>query len=26
MTTEVTAGKRCIVTASGVFKVLKNES
>ena len=25
MTTEVTAGKRCIVTASGVFKVLKNE-
>ena len=26
MTTEVTAGKRCIAMASGVFKVLKNES
>jgi acyl-coenzyme A thioesterase PaaI-like protein len=26
MTTEVTAGNRCIVTASGVFKILRNES
>ena len=26
MTTEVTAGNRCIVMASGVFKILKNES
>jgi len=25
MTTEVTAGNRCIVTANGVFKILKNE-
>ena len=25
MTTEVTAGNRCIVMASGVFKILKNE-
>ena len=25
-TTEVTAGGRCIVTASGVFKILKNDS
>ena len=25
MTTEVTAGNRCILMASGVFKVLKNE-
>jgi len=26
MTTEVTAGNRCIVMASGVFKILKNET
>jgi acyl-coenzyme A thioesterase PaaI-like protein len=26
MTTEVTAGNRCIVMASGVFKILKNDS
>lgn len=26
MTTEVTAGNRCILMASGVFKILKNES
>ena len=25
MTTEVTAGERCIVIASGVFKILKND-
>jgi acyl-coenzyme A thioesterase PaaI-like protein len=25
-TTEVTAGNRCIATASGVFKILKNDS
>jgi len=25
-TTEVTAGSRCIATASGVFKILKNDS
>ncbi len=25
-TTEVSAGKRCIIMASGVFKILKNES
>ena len=25
MTTEVTANERCIVTASGVFKILKND-
>ena len=25
MTTEVTAGNRCIVMANGVFKILKNE-
>ena len=25
-TTEVTAGGRCVATASGVFKILKNES
>jgi acyl-coenzyme A thioesterase PaaI-like protein len=26
MTTEVTAGERCIATASGVFKILKNDT
>jgi acyl-coenzyme A thioesterase PaaI-like protein len=26
VTTEVTAGERCIATASGVFKILKNEA
>jgi acyl-coenzyme A thioesterase PaaI-like protein len=26
MTTEVTAGERCIAMASGVFKILKNET
>ena len=26
MTTEVTAGNRCVLMASGVFKILKNES
>jgi acyl-coenzyme A thioesterase PaaI-like protein len=26
VTTEVTAGDRCIVMASGVFKILKNET
>jgi len=26
MTTEVTAGNRCIASASGVFKILKNDS
>jgi acyl-coenzyme A thioesterase PaaI-like protein len=26
MTTEVTAGERCIVIASGVFKILKNDT
>jgi len=25
-TTEVTAGKRCIATASGIFKILKSDS
>jgi acyl-coenzyme A thioesterase PaaI-like protein len=25
-TTEVTAGNRCIATASGVFKILRSES
>jgi hypothetical protein len=26
VTTEVTADKRCIVMASGVFKILKNDT
>jgi acyl-coenzyme A thioesterase PaaI-like protein len=25
-TTEVTAGNRCVATASGVFKILKNDT